>query len=410
MDGAPTLDQLPGALLVLIFLLVPVDTRMRCAEVCRKWRALLADTRLWTTLDLSRAARLNKWLTEALLSAAVRRADGQLVRLDIDDVDVQHLGTPALLCALAPSVASLRELHIHRKEDYFGLLNLSGENLRGLVGALPSLTRVECGGVTAQAAVALPLLRAEPPFGALVLRGLRLTAVSSMTLESWHAVCSAVEACFSLEALHLFGATLDLPVAAAVVDAALTCRLKHVGLTYCAFSDESVSALARLLREGVLEVFGIHTPTPPHLPLGELTHALRANTTLRSLTLRRIGLWDDVRAGVALLGALMEHPTPRNLDLSGNTVGDDADGRVAGDALAALVEANSPALTHLEVTFSDLQDATLASLIAALRFNTHLHRLNIHGNKPSPAFARNVLEPAKVDARKRAPQPLLLVT
>ena len=35
---------LPRPLLLAIFALIPVDTRLRCIEVNRAWRALLADT------------------------------------------------------------------------------------------------------------------------------------------------------------------------------------------------------------------------------------------------------------------------------------------------------------------------------------------------------------------------------
>ena len=404
---AHTFADLPGALLVLVFLLVPVDTRMRFAEVCRKWRAtLLAETRLWTTLDVSRAARLDKRPTEAMLSAAVRRADGQLVRLDIDDVDVDQLGISALLRALTPSAASLRELHIRVKDYCFEEFNVSGEKVRELVGALPSLTRVVCG-VSADATEALPLLRAEPPFGALALRGLHLKAARSMTLETWHAVCSATVVCPSMEALHLSLARLNPPEAAVVVDAALSRRLKRVRLTACPLSVESMSAFARLLREGVLEVLAFRSPIT--LPLGELAPALRASTTLQSLTLFRVGLWRDVHAGAALLEALIAHPTLRNLDLTFNVLANEADGHVAGAALAALVEANSPALMSLNLSTSGFRDATLAPLLAALHVNTRLRELNILVNEPSHAFTRDVLEPAKRAARARA-QPLQIIS
>ena len=36
-----------------IWLLLPVDTRLLCSGVCRAWRAGLADTSLWSHLDLS---------------------------------------------------------------------------------------------------------------------------------------------------------------------------------------------------------------------------------------------------------------------------------------------------------------------------------------------------------------------
>ena len=113
MGDALTSDALPVALKRAIFRALPVDTRMRCAEVSPSWRGVLADTSLWTTLDVSAGARLDAPLTEALLRAAVLRAGGQLSRLDIDMVWFRGLDMPALLRALAPSAASLRELHIY---------------------------------------------------------------------------------------------------------------------------------------------------------------------------------------------------------------------------------------------------------------------------------------------------------
>jgi hypothetical protein len=46
---------LPHALALALFALLPVDQRMRCAEVCRGWRAVLSDASLWLRVDLSPA-------------------------------------------------------------------------------------------------------------------------------------------------------------------------------------------------------------------------------------------------------------------------------------------------------------------------------------------------------------------
>jgi hypothetical protein len=47
-----TLSPLPLALVLEIFSLLPVDTRLRCREVCRAWCATLENRSLWTRLDL----------------------------------------------------------------------------------------------------------------------------------------------------------------------------------------------------------------------------------------------------------------------------------------------------------------------------------------------------------------------
>ena len=39
-------SPLPRCFVSAVFLLIPVDTRLRCSEVDRAWRALLADTSL----------------------------------------------------------------------------------------------------------------------------------------------------------------------------------------------------------------------------------------------------------------------------------------------------------------------------------------------------------------------------
>ena len=70
-------------LVALIFQLLPVDSRLRCREVCRSWCAFLADPRLWRVCNLSAASGVVAERTPALLYAAAERAQGALEELDV---------------------------------------------------------------------------------------------------------------------------------------------------------------------------------------------------------------------------------------------------------------------------------------------------------------------------------------
>lgn len=48
-----SLAALPLVLLRAILLCVPVDTRLRCREVCCGWRDALSEPALWAAVDLS---------------------------------------------------------------------------------------------------------------------------------------------------------------------------------------------------------------------------------------------------------------------------------------------------------------------------------------------------------------------
>ncbi len=52
-DGDP-FAALPHAVALRVFGGVPVEQRLRSAEVCRGWYATLSDAALWTELDLRR--------------------------------------------------------------------------------------------------------------------------------------------------------------------------------------------------------------------------------------------------------------------------------------------------------------------------------------------------------------------
>ncbi len=66
----------------------------------------------------------------------------------------------------------------------------------------------------------------------------------------------------------------------------------------------------------------------------------------------------------------------------------------AGAALGALVAANAPALTELDVSWCHLGDDGLRPLFEALPQNTHLRMLKCEGNGSSREFGRDVALPA----------------
>jgi hypothetical protein len=117
--------------------------------------------------------------------------------------------------------------------------------------------------------------------------------------------------------------------------------------------------------------------------------ALLRNSTLTLLTLQG-NVWHNPDAAAALLGALTGHSSMRKLNLAFNNVLQGARA-VAGAAFGALVAANVPALTELDVSDSALGDAGLLPLLEALPANTHLRTLDVSYNGISAACARDVL-------------------
>ncbi len=110
-----TFASLPHVLALRIFVLLPADVRMRCAEVCPGWSTVLKDTSLWLRLDFSPASGVTQPVTDAMLLAAATRSGGSLVSLDATRcprVTLHGLVQVNRLCA-----ATLRELNIFGSLD-----------------------------------------------------------------------------------------------------------------------------------------------------------------------------------------------------------------------------------------------------------------------------------------------------
>jgi hypothetical protein len=207
----------------------------------------------------------------------------------------------------------------------------------------------------------------------------------------------------SLTELLLYSALFDVPeVLDAFVDAALTLPLlRTVKLFGCRLLPASAPALARLLGSGTLTELTIHHNV--HLALLDapaavlLGNALRANSTLTSLTLHCAQLLSNHAAATALLDALTGHGSLRELSITADGLGRKIsleDQQHAGTLLGVLIAADAPALTMLDVNRCGLSDAGLHPLFEALPGNAHLRTLDSSYNDNSKAFAALVLLPA----------------
>jgi hypothetical protein len=165
-----------------------------------------------------------------------------------------------------------------------------------------------------------------------------------------------------------------------------------------------VPALARLLGGGALAALHcIEADLRVDAPAAAaLAAALRGSSTLTSLTLHSASMFHDAASGIALLRALTGHASLRVLSVWGNGTADVHQAAV-GAALGALLAANAPALTALDVTLCDLGDDGMRPLFTALPANTHLRQLQCAYNDESEACARHVLLPAvRANASLRA--------
>jgi hypothetical protein len=382
--SAPTLlDVLPLALALRIFASLPVDARLRAAGVCRSWRCMLAERALWTRLDLTPASGVRN-PTNALLRAAAARAGGQLEVLHLwYNVVRSH---DALLPVLVANAGSLGELVLHAPDEH---RQPSADDVAALLRAAPGLRLLETG-IDCDGEAALPVLRKEPPFGALSLIRADLGAD-----VGWPAVLDGLTAHTALEGIELstwpelqaesdavLGALLALP------------RLRMVSL----LSGPPASVVARLLSRPALASLGAWgdehrgplLDSPASIAL--LCDALRANTQLQELTLYNVGLWRDADAAAVLLGALQTHPSLNELHVTDNRA-PRANAAAAGAALGALL-AHSPALAELNLTGCHIGDAGLGPIMDALPQARSLQVLRCAYNDMSEAFARERLLPA----------------
>ena len=248
----PFLDllALPRPLALAIFALLPVDTRLRCSEVNRAWRALLADTTLYSRLDLSRASGQARF-SAALLRAAVAKAGGQLRVKDITGqrlvANFSFVDLGLLLEIVKTNVATLTELRADM------LYACHAGDVRALLEAAPAISLLQTSvSIQRDHQVSRAMLRNEPPFQALQLR--RLWSYGGLgTSARMVAFGSDLRCHASLEELGLCGAALDTAAAMGVlVDSCIALHLRKLWLMGCDVSPGALPALTRLIAAGAL--------------------------------------------------------------------------------------------------------------------------------------------------------------
>jgi hypothetical protein len=390
------LSPLPPALAIYVFSLLPADARARAACVCRGWRTTLEEPSLWTRLDLSPSSGVAVRETDAVLAGAAHKARGQLAALDVSEL--LFVTFDALLAVVRANGGALRELCVGVSAHNLPQ-SLNTDRVERLLQAAPHLAAFYAGVFGDDSvADARRMLRNEPPFQPLRVHALRVEFGDADTDEASVLLLAAdIAAHASLTSVVLNNAPMTMPAALdAVVDAALARQIVSLSFRDCDLSPASAPALARLLGSGALTTLSVSQARQQFLggpSAALLGAALRANATLTYLNLCAVLLWRDADAAAALLGALTGHSSLRTLSLSWNRVGAGQEA-AAGAALGALVAANAPALTELDVSWNHLEDVALRSLLDALPGNTHLRTLNIFVNDMSGAFARDVLLPA----------------
>ena len=210
------LSPLPRGFVRAVLLLLPADTRLRCSEVSRAWRALLADTTLFSSLNLSVRSGLSRF-SLPLLRAAVAKADWQLRALDVTGQRIGgNQGPPdfrLLLEVVAANKATLAELRGNAEEVW------SVDVVRAVLS--PVLQILEASVSIADRQVARSMLRNEPPFQVLWLQRIKMSGGIDTPPADMVALCSDLRCHASLDNLFLETFALDTAVVmGAVVDRA----------------------------------------------------------------------------------------------------------------------------------------------------------------------------------------------
>ena len=399
-----TVLSLPTALFVRICMLLPVDSRLACAAVCRPWRAALAEHSLWTHLDLSPESGVlerqsgvlegkigdhfhgDGWVrANGFLDCVIQRAGGSLESLRID---LPWISRNALLPAIAANAGALRELYTSggfpgTHDNPSPADGISIWDVRQVLSKAPQLQTWVADDFRAYSVEeATTALCNEAPLELLRVQHLLVDLLHQNNLN-FAELAAGIAKHDGLEGLtiHLWSRRPENLVALdAVVDAALSRGLLSLNLDNPGgrLPPVLVPAIARLLggssitrlRCRGLQVVDYHDAEI-------FAAALRANATLTDLSLsRNVDSVGPVVAS-AVLSALSGHVSLQHLSFD---VNDGHDAGAVGAALGALVSANAPALTNLHLSQQycmEMADSVLIKLLfEALPANTHLRVLH----------------------------------
>ena len=397
-DDVPV-SSLPRPLALAIFEQLPLDTRLRCVEVCRAWRQLFSDPSLWTKVHFRglRPEQRNTPLTVELLWVAVTRSRGALTALDLEWCAAESM---VVVAAVAASGATLRELDLNwgaasseqHCPHFLRLLLRCAPALQELYTDVGSVAVVDSWLPVAQA---LPLLRGEPPWAPLHLRSLCVLVPGDDVDDAVRALAAALRhPCdVYVRALHVYSYGVQGFEAAAfedLADAIVFAGTRELQLTNCGLGPAAAPALVRLLSDSWVQELklGASRQVLDQGSVAPVAEALRANDYITSFALRVTGMWADPAVGTALCRALVGHPSLETLELYDNAPPAEGGEALIGPLYAELVAANAPALTTLDLSGSSLGVEVFRPLLQALCSNTHLWHLNMTagGTRPLRAY------------------------
>ena len=388
--------SLPRFLALNIFARLPADARLLLALVSPSWRALVAEPSLWTCVDLSDTSGVTR-ASDALLLACSAKVRGGMRSLDVcGRVWAAHEHTPNKLRPPISSAGLLTTLRNNAHSfchlralcpplDIWRYLNESNTTavLDNLLHAAPGLTRFEVD--ISVASLDEPLLRNGVVSVRRVYVHNRPSSFSAFLAEARRHV--------SLKELALL-MRLDAGNVEELVDFALT-QLTALNLIHSELTRAAMPSLARLVSGGSLTTLEVWNGGDGLPPSHAFCAAVAAAPLVR-LSYVEAGLFDDLNAGLSLLGAVTRHPTLRSLSLYGNFVAP-AKRRAVGAALGLLVAADSPLVT-LKITRCELGNDGLLPFIEALPRNTHLRRLECEGNGFTQIAAARLLAAVRATA------------
>ena len=221
-SSSDVLYPLPRWFVHAVLLLVPVDTRLRCSGVDRAWRALLADTTLFSRVDLSASSGVTRF-SLPLFRAAVAKAGWRLRALDVCRGGCALVAFFPMLCdTLVANAATLRVLAL----DWI----FDGTELMRLLEAAPNLEHLEVklnALTTPDTEHCRRYLRNEPPFGPLRLRGLSFDAKDLISLARFNTFLADLHKQPLLSDLQVDNAPFfDAAIMRVFVDAALVLNSK----------------------------------------------------------------------------------------------------------------------------------------------------------------------------------------
>lgn len=224
-----------------VFLALPVDARLRCIEMCRAWRAFLADASLWEHLNLSIG-----FFSQNLLFAALLKAGAQLMTLDLTQ---RHVEDDERFENILRAARNLQKLRMAGSS-----LCKVIESVRARLRAHPRLQVFETGvSAVRDLLEARRMLNCDSPYKPLRIRMLSVAVDSLENDAEKDAFLGEVQSHVCLQKIIFGGPGLNtVAFMNKLVDVAVALRLLALRLSNCYCTPDTTPTLTKLITAGWL--------------------------------------------------------------------------------------------------------------------------------------------------------------